>query len=99
MAHRILLKTTIPPSDDDWCSARFSLLHAHLAGLAAPDGNPLYDLIMRDRHEDRDGNDPALLALPTSDTAELWLFAVEVGRGLSDADCTAIRAFRARGGG
>jgi hypothetical protein len=33
MAHRILLKTTIAPFDDDWCSARFSLLRAHLAGL------------------------------------------------------------------
>ena len=99
MAHRILLKTTIPPSDDDWCSTRFSLLRAHLAGLAAPDGGRLYDVMMRDRHEDRDGNDPDLLALPTSDTAEVWLFAVEVDHGLSSADCAAIRAFRARGGG
>jgi len=99
MAHRILLKTTIPPFDDDWCSARFSLLRAHLAGLTAPDGSPLYDVVSRDRHQDRDGNDPDLLTLPTSDTAELWLFAVEVDGGLSDADCAAIRAFRARGGG
>src|SRR2546426_9989009 len=99
MANRILLKTTIPPSDDDWCSTRFSLLRAHLAGLAAPDGGRLYDVMMRDRHEDRDENDPDLLALPTSDTAELWLFAVEVDHGLSSADCAAIRAFRAHGGG
>src|SRR2546425_3159980 len=99
MTHRTLLKTTTPPSDDDWCSIRFSLLRAHLAGLAAPDGSRLYDVMMRDRHEDRDGNDPDLLALPTSDTAELWLFAVEVDHGLSSADCAAIRAFRAHGGG
>src|SRR5438034_6255195 len=99
MGHRILPKTTIPPSNDDWCSDRFSLLRTHLAGLAAPDGSPLYDVIMRDRHEDRDGSDPDLIALPTSDIAELWLFAVEVDHGLSSADCAAIRAFRARGGG
>jgi hypothetical protein len=99
MAHRILLKTTIAPFDDNWCSARFSLLLVHLAGLTAPDGSPVYDVVSRDRHQDRDGSDPDLLALPTSDTAELWLFAVEVDGGLSDADCAAIRAFRARGGG
>jgi len=47
MAHRILLKMAIPPSDDDWCSARFSLLRAHLAGLVAPDGSPLYEVVAR----------------------------------------------------
>lgn len=99
MTHRILLKTTIPTRADDWSIARFSLLRDHLAGLTGPDGARLYEVVARDRIADARGDDPDLLALPGSDTAELWLFAVDVGDGLSEADCAAIRAFRARGGG
>jgi hypothetical protein len=48
---------------------------------------------------DSNGDDPDLVGLPDSDFDELWLFAVDVGAGLSKADAGAIRRFGARGGG
>src|SRR5262249_18447335 len=37
--------------------------------------------------------------LAHSDYDQLWLFAVDVGNGLTPEDCAGINAFRARGGG
>ena len=102
MAHsppQILLQTTIPLLPDDWHVGRFALLHRHLAGLTAPDGSPLYDVMARNREPGSDGSDPVLRDLASSDVAELWLFAVDTGDGLSEAEAAGIAAFRRRGGG
>jgi hypothetical protein len=96
---RILLKTTIPHTEDDWHIGRFSLLSAQLESLRDERGAQLFSVTARDRTIDTGGNDPDLVNLPDSDFDELWLFAVDVGAGLSTADASAIRGFTARGGG
>jgi len=94
---RILLQTTIPTTADDWHIGRFSLLRDHLASLRDPGGAPLYDVVARDRAAR--GDDPVLATLDASDIAELWLFAVDSGNGLTADECAAIGRFRRRGGG
>lgn len=96
---RILLQTTIPPTEDDWAVARFSLLAAHLSSLAGEDGAPLCEVTARDREARPGEADPVLSALDSSDFDELWLFAVDVGDGLAEADCRGIARFYQRGGG
>jgi hypothetical protein len=96
---KILLQTTIPYIEDDWHIARFSLLAAHLRSLANAAGEPLYDVTARNREADGDGNDAVLSRLDTSGIDELWLFAVDVGDGLTAEDCEGITRFRQRGGG
>ncbi len=86
---RILLQTTIPTTEDDWHVGRFSILADVLRGLG-------HDVTARDREP---GADPVLLGLAESHFDQLWLFAVDVGDGLSDDEGAAIRAFHARGGG
>ena len=95
---RILLQTTIPTIDDDWHIGRFSLLRRYLEGLAADDGTPLFAVAARDRAPVGQP-DPVLSTLDTSAYDELWLFAVDVGDGLTAQDCAGISAFRRRGGG
>ena len=95
---RILLQTTIPPTEDDWGIQRFSLLHDHVAGLRGEDGAPLFHVTARDR-ETPSGPDPVLSTIDRSDFDQLWLFAVDTGDGLDEADCAAIGRFRERGGG
>ncbi|MDX2273208.1 MAG: hypothetical protein NW237_14845 [Cyanobacteriota bacterium] len=96
---RILLQTTIPSLEDDWHIGRFALLHRFLAGLTTPQGDPLCQVTSRDRQVDGAGNDPVLSQMGSSPFDELWLFAVDTGDGLSEADCQGITAFRQRGGG
>ncbi|HEV7715677.1 MAG TPA: hypothetical protein VGO53_08775 [Steroidobacteraceae bacterium] len=109
---RILLQTTIVPTADDWSIARFSLLARHLASLpsvsratasgsAAVDAAnaPLMEVVARDRATPAGVDDPVLARLDESDFDELWLFAVDVGNGLTANECAAICRFRARGGG
>ncbi|MFZ0062801.1 MAG: hypothetical protein WAL47_12250 [Pyrinomonadaceae bacterium] len=96
---RILLQTTIPFEADNWHVGRFSLLREHLASLKDDDGNFLYEVVARDRESDAAGNEPVLTNLDTSDFAELWLFAIDLGEGLTVPDCQGITRFRQRGGG
>ncbi len=96
---QILLQTTIPTTADDWSIARFSLLHGYLSSLRDQAGNPLCEVTSRDREANENGDDPVLSTLDTSDFDELWLFAVDVGDGISEKDCTGISEFRRRGGG
>ncbi len=96
---RILLQTTIPSTEDDWNIARFSLLHQHLASLIDEAGNALYEVLSRDRQSDENGDDPILSTLEQSSFDQLWLFAVDLGDGISDRDCEGISNFRRRGGG
>lgn len=96
---QILLQTTIPASDDDWSIDRFSLLHEHLSSITDDQGRALYEVTARNREENADGNDKVLSTLDETDFAELWLFAVDTGNGLSKRDCEGITRFRQRGGG
>ena len=96
---RILLQTTIPHVEDDWNIQRFSLLHDHLASIRDGRGVPLYEVTVRDRETNADGNDALLSVLDTTDFAQLWLFAVDTGNGLTVPDCQGITRFVQRGGG
>lgn len=96
---RILMQTTIPFAADNWHIGRFSLLRDELASLKDESGGPLCDVTTRDRETDAEGNDPVLSTLDTSDFDELWLFAIDLGDGLSVPDCQGITRFRQRGGG
>lgn len=90
---KILLQTTIPFVEDDWHVGRFSRLAAHLSSL------PGVEVTARDRAVPGGQTDPVLGSLADSDFDQLWLFAVDTGDGLNHAECAAIGAFRARGGG
>lgn len=95
---KILLQTTIPDIEDDWNIRRFSLLKKHLESLKGDDEKPLYEVTARNR-DSATGDDPVLSSIDRSDFDELWLFAVDVGDGLTGNDCAAITRFRQRGGG
>lgn len=96
---RILLQTTIPTTEDDWHIGRFSLLRDHLASLKDEATGRGCEVVARDREENGNGDDPVLSRLDSSNFDELWLFAVDDGRGLSKVDCAGITRFRQRGGG
>ena len=96
---KILLQTTIPYTEDDWHIGRFSLLTEHLRSFRNDDGAPLYEVTTRNREADDEGVDPVLSRLDESDFDALWLFAVDIGDGLSTVDCEGISRFRKRGGG
>jgi len=95
---KILLQTTIEPTEDDWHIGRFTLLRDYLASLRAADGTPLTVLEARNRGP-LGRPDPVLSKLDQSDFTELWLFAVDTGDGLTQEDCAGISRFRQRGGG
>jgi hypothetical protein len=96
---KILLQTTIPTTEDDWSITRFSMLHSYMTSLKDESENPLFDVTARDRISDSQGNDPVLSTLDKSDFDELWLFALDMGDGLTEKDVAGINAFRQRGGG
>lgn len=88
---RILLQTTIATHPDDWDVNRFSLLATELRAAG-------HDVLMRNR-SDRAGDDPVLVRLNELDFDQLWLFAVDVGEGLTPAEAEAVTRFRRGGGG
>ncbi|MGF6711154.1 hypothetical protein QFZ41_002118 [Luteibacter sp. W1I16] len=93
----LLLQTTIEGDPDDWNIARFSHLRVFLEGLRDDEGQPAFRVTARDRDPLGKG-DTVLSRLHESDFDQLWLFAVDVGNGLTDADCEGISQFRRRGG-
>lgn len=100
MPTRILLQTTLlPTATDDWTIARFSLLRNYLSGLEDATGQRLFEVTARDRTPDPQGNDPVLSTLSLDHFDELWLFALDVGGGLSPADRAGITQFHQQGGG
>ncbi|WP_008312471.1 hypothetical protein [Leptolyngbya sp. PCC 6406] len=100
MAIRILLQTTLLATEtDDWTIRHFSLLRDYLTGLVGADGSPLCEVMARDREPDAQGNDPVLSRLNRGEFDELWLFALDVGDGLSEADSAGITRFHRQGGG
>src|SRR6478735_214372 len=90
---RVLLQTTIEPTEDDWSIERFSMLRDHLASL------PGVEVTARNRAAPQGETDPVLGALDASDFDQMWLFAVDTGEGLNGDECAAIGRFRKRGGG
>ena len=98
MAKKILLQTTIPATADDWSIERFNKLGALLRSERDASGDPLYDVVMRDRVP-HGSPDPVLSTIDRSEFDQLWLFAVDTGDGLAEADCEAISRFRRNGGG
>jgi hypothetical protein len=97
MPIRILLQTTIPFTSDDWSVERFSLLAAFMQGLRSPAGEQV-QVSARNRAP-LGADDPVLSRLAESEFDQLWLLAVDVGDGLSEADTHGIASFRRRGGG
>jgi hypothetical protein len=98
MTIKVLLQTTIAPASNDWSIDRFSLLAALLRQERDESGQPLFAVTTRDR-DPLGAPDTLLSNLDRSDYDQLWLFAVDIGNGLSPEDCRGIDAFRARGGG
>ncbi len=97
---RILLQTTLPATEeDDWVISRFSMLQDYLASIKDKAGDPLFHLTARDRMPDAEGNDPVLSTLDRENFEELWLFALDVGDGLSAKDSAGITHFHQQGGG
>jgi hypothetical protein len=96
---RILLQTTIPSVEDDWTIDRFSLLADHLASIKDESGSRIYEITTRNREINAQGDDLVLSELHDSHFDQLWLFAVEVGNGLTAVDCSGITRFYQRGGG
>jgi hypothetical protein len=100
MPIRILLQTTLLSTDeDDWNIKRFSLLANYLGAVKDENGNPLFKVTLRDRYADNQGNDSILSHLSRDNFDELWLFALDVGGGLSAKDCEGITRFHQQGGG
>jgi hypothetical protein len=95
---KILLQCTIPTTVDDWSIARFSQLAKVLRDECGSEGRPVFEVTMRDR-EPQGSPDSVLSTLDRSDFDELWLFAVDVGDGLTAEDCRAIAEFRRNGHG
>jgi len=98
MTIKVLLQTTIASTADDWSIARFSLLADLLRQERDASGRPLFDVIARDRDPPA-ASDTLLSNLDRTDYDQLWLFAVDIGDGLSTEDIRGIDAFRVRGGG
>jgi hypothetical protein len=88
---RILLQTTITAHPDDWDVTRFAMLAAELRAAG-------HEVTARDRAV-RGADDPILTRLDVLGYDQVWLMAVDVGDGLTDAETRAILRFRKRGGG
>src|ERR1700754_444153 len=88
---KILLQATIPEHPDDWDIGRFSLLADELRAAG-------HEVTARNR-ANRGDDDPVLSRVDELGYEQLWLMAVDVGDGLTDADTTAILRFRENGGG
>ncbi len=96
---KILLQTTISQHPDDWTIDRFSVMTNYLAELKSPRGERLYDVVARNRENLANGDDAVLSRIDQSDFDQVWLFGVDVGNGLSENDCSAIKTFMKGGGG
>jgi hypothetical protein len=95
---KLLLQTTIEGDADDWNIGRFSRLNEFLSAQQDERGRPVFEVTARNRTR-RGAPDPVLSNLQDSDFDQLWLFAVDVGDGLTQEDCLGISEFRRRGGG
>jgi hypothetical protein len=97
-AIKILLQTTIPTNVDDWSIARFGKLTKLLEEISNTRGRAQFEVMARDR-EPLGAPDSWLSTLDRSDFDQMWLFAVDIGDGLTAEDCEGISNFRRAGGG
>ena len=79
---RVLLQTTIPFAADDWSIERFSMLHRWLAECG-------HDVTSRNK-------DASLADIDRSGYDQIWLFAVDAGDGITEAECEADAVSRQR---
>jgi hypothetical protein len=86
---KILLQTTIFSTEDDWAIDRLSQLAKLLAAAVGDDGHNLYDVTARD-HGPLEAPDPVLSTLDKSHFDQVWLFALDIGDGLTPQDSDAI---------
>jgi len=93
----ILIQTTTPARPDDWSIESLALLGQHFGSLQEP--GIRFEVIARNREAGPDGSDPVLASLDRAPFDELWLFALDLGDGITAAECEAITRFRQRGGG
>jgi hypothetical protein len=93
----LLLQNTIEGDQDDWNFGRFGLVKAFLESVRDEAGAPAFHVTARNRGP-RGEPDPVLSRLDESDFQQLWLFAVDVGDGLTEEDCAGIGRFRRNGG-
>ena len=93
----ILLQTTIEGDSDDWHIGRFSHLKAFLEGIRDENGEQAFRVTARNRDPVGQG-DSVLSRLHETDYRQVWLFAVDVGDGLTSDDCAGISRFRRDGG-
>jgi hypothetical protein len=94
---KILMQTTTPRQADDWSIDSFTLTRRELASIE--ESGLRFEVDARDRDTDIGTPDPVLSTLDESGFDELWLFALDGGDGLTEADCAGIARFRRRGGG
>jgi hypothetical protein len=94
---RILLQTTIPTASDDWSIGRFGRL-ADYFRQERSDNRPIFDVTARDR-DPLGAPDSVLSALDESRFDAVWLFAVDIGNGLTREDCAGLSRYRRAGGG
>jgi hypothetical protein len=81
----VLLQTTIPSTPDDWTIDRFSMLH---------------QLLVESGHEVTSRNkDGSLAGIDRSPFDQIWLFGVDAGQGIDEAECEALTRFHASGRG
>jgi hypothetical protein len=97
MPQRILLKTTIASTPDDWHIGRFSLVARHLASLRTD--RLQYEVTAHDRFEDEFGDDADLARAACGEFDQLWLIAADVTGALTNRDVEQLALFRERGGG
>jgi len=93
---KILVQTTAPALPDNWSVDSFLLLREHLTQLQ--EMNTSFKVTARNR-ESPGATDAVLSHLDDSDFDELWLFAFDLGDGLTAEECAGISRFRERGGG
>jgi len=94
---RILIQTTTAARPDDWSIESLALLREHLGSLR--EGGMRFEVTGRNRERGSNGDDPVLASLDRARFDELWLFAMDVGDGITAAECNAITRFHQRGGG
>src|SRR5215470_17496270 len=90
----ILIQTTTPARPDDWSIESLALLGQHFGSLQEP--GIRFEVIARNREAGPDGSDPVLASLDRAPFDELWLFALDLGDGITAAECEAIPPARWR---
>ena len=82
---RILIQTTTAAQPDDWSIDSLALLREHLGSIR--EGGIRFEVTGRNRERGPDGDDPVLASIDRSPYDELWLFALDMGDGITVREC------------